>query len=235
MFCRLLRFDSSANCLPKVYPQFSGGHRMKKEDAATSNTEPTDTAPLLVIHEREGINGLVLRNDLNPRYKKPSLPFGGRSAKVHHHLRELKVSQTLMMECLVNFQETLWERYSQLGLVLSMELWNFEAEYVDQRQNWIDEGMPFAPIVSGLLLHMDPGENHYVSFDDRSFNHSYLKGVPRDETMTILGPLFTAIRFYNESVTALFESDFMIYPAYFWLQKAQFYPMLPLKHKVVDF
>lgn len=198
--------------------------------------EQRTQAPLLFLHTLwdNNENLILLENDLRPPYKKPVLPFGRKSATAHRFLRELKVSQALMMENLLLLRELLSPKIQNPGLLYSLELEDFDADYQAQWKRWLQSERPLAPIVSGLILrHGDKFD--YVPYDDTPFDHPKLNDTIEYSELELMQPLISAISFYNAIVEELFLNEFLIYPAYFAIKDEDYLYLHLSKEKVMAF
>lgn len=191
--------------------------------------------PLLAVQTRKGNRGVILYNAPESRYQKPRLPFGGKSSKVHDHLRQIKVAQALMLAHLSPLQEELKQTYEDLGLVYLPEKICFGDAPLETGRKWMALGADFPAIVAGIVAYKDRKRLDYFSFDGTPFDSTleaeflYLKDVD------FMRPLNLAIDFYNSAVVDLFDLGILLFPASFMLAKAESYPHLPLDVEIQDF
>lgn len=191
---------------------------------------------LLTLQNRTGTKGCWLRNTLDPSYKKPRLPFGGTSAKVHRLLEPLKIAHALMIQALAQVEENLDHQCFDLQNVYNIET-HFDPtddyRYIGQEYFSRQIGIPF--LVEGFFLQYH-GDYLRFSFDlTPLFPHGYQYGgyetfdIPR----SIFNPIKVAADFYNEYVQRLFDIDFLIIPVKFMDALAGSYPRTPLPDGVV--
>ncbi len=171
---------------------------------------------LLSLHNKTGRQGCWLKNSMHPPYKKPRLPFGGKSATVHGLLKPLKTAHALMARQLVSMEETLRGVFDRCLFVYKAGIAypDLLEEYA-QGKRWFADGCPFPFVVEGLGFVDLDGRFFAYSFDLTPFSISEcradfhaVKGLDKS-TFDMLG---ATAAFYNEYIELLFQKGYLVYP-----------------------
>ena len=177
----------------------------------------TDNSGILYLQNKKGTLGCILKNTFCPPYKKPRLPFGGKSAKVHGLLRSLKIAHAFLVKEHLQLEESI-----PAGHLLGYVLYDIDALFDDStsaleigRAYWRDPRLsrPFLAAGFEILKPRDPQGyvNLKYAYDLCPF------GLCRHADAEIVAdiniePLKTAAGFYNDCVAAFYEADFLIMP-----------------------
>lgn len=170
---------------------------------------------LLYLQNKEG-KRVCLSNTRCPPYRKPRLPFAGKSPTVHHLLKPLKVAHTFLVKAIMELAYNPPE-----GFYGFQELYNIErtTDYWDERPEIGDKYLcsdmlhPF--LVSGFCLNAGNHEHLSFSFDLSPFYADYpeYKGYKKNNlTLDMFQRFIQAASFYNEYAQELFKKGFIVIP-----------------------
>ena len=114
--------------------------------------QDNNQGPLLVLHNRAGTMGCYLENTLYPPYKKPRLPFAGKSALIHHLLKPLKFAHACQVLFAVEIPRIDPRKYRSARALYTLEVENIDAEYYDLWKRWSESGFLYPLTISGFLF-----------------------------------------------------------------------------------
>ena len=186
--------------------------------------------PYLCLRSKMERKECILKNSCYPPYKKPRLPFGGMSSKVHQLLRSLKTAHVWMASEHIRLVENLPAGYSLDRVLYSIDLsydyWMAASEIGKaffEDQSW----RPF--LAKGLVVSNENSEDLHCSFDLTPFYDGYeypeYPGYSKiNESIVPVEAMKTAAGFYNECVDSLFEQGFLVFPLFYVDGLAGFYP-----------
>lgn len=187
-----------------------------------------DHTPLLILHNRAGTKGCYLKNTLYPPYKKPRLPFAGKSALIHHLLRPLKFAHACQVLFAVEIPGIDPRKYRAVRALYTVELEDIDADYYDLWKIWSGSGFLHPLTISGFYL-LDWSHAAYVfSLDCSPFNFPGKHGYPDDIDPCVFKLPGLAADVYNECVQELFENDLLLFPAFFSDVLSDLYPAYSL-------
>ncbi|MCK5097443.1 MAG: hypothetical protein KAR45_05035 [Desulfobacteraceae bacterium] len=195
------------------------------------NAEINENLYFLNVQNKPGTKGCFLKNTLAPPYKKPRLPFGGKSSTVHRLLEPLKIAHSLLIQELVRVEENLPHQYYDLHEVYNVEKLCLPEEsyyHIGQKYFAKQVGLPF--LIEGFFLRAGDSFLRYT-FDLTPFfpgDYEYPGYKTFDLPKTFFNTVKEAAGFYNEYATKLFDKGFIIMPVKFVDALAGSYPEKPL-------
>ncbi|SDU27357.1 hypothetical protein [Desulfobacula phenolica] len=188
------------------------------KDLVSTGKEYNSFSPLYLT-DKKARPGCILKNTLCPPYKKPPLPFGVMTAKVHGLLRPLKIAHTLMAREILRTAEIFPAEYFPGRVLYETEkAYHPDVSHVRMFRECFENqvGMPF--LVAGFVIDHLSRNTLYYSFDSTPFYSEYRDNPDYsdiDVSEIQIKPLKTAAGFYNECAEALYEAGFIIMPTSF--------------------
>ncbi|MDX9785479.1 MAG: hypothetical protein RBT11_01790 [Desulfobacterales bacterium] len=188
---------------------------------------------ILALRSKMDKKALFLKNTMRPPYKKPRLPFGEKSAKVHRPLQSLKIAHAWMVMSIVNIQEHLPDELLLCSLIYTPELYFGSVGYppgVWKEYLKADSDVPW--LVSGFYVR-DVALRKLSAFSfDLSPLAPFEKGLSFSETGLSSSDVKTlgyAADFYNGCVDDLHTNGFFVFPKVFVdaFDGLHFFPLTP--------
>ena len=190
---------------------------MNKENISPEVDTPTGQLPLLFVQSRREKQDkpFCLSNSLCSPYKMPPLPFGEISQKFHYHLRSLKIAQIMMANTFEQVGESLSEQHRHMYVLYDSEK-QCDPDYhpcVIGEEYLENPSEPF--LVCGFEIRNTDNNDHLSYSLDLApfFKENTEHSASEINVSTIpIKPFITAVEFYNECLTEIFQTGLIIMP-----------------------